>query len=135
MFVDPSKMTVGDLLGTIRDGAFVLGLVFGVWKARGAIQPAIDFFKDAKATMVRGREHMDTMEQGMADLQSGLALVLTNHLPHIQREMTGIKKHHMRLTDTLATAAGVSMSEENSPETIVEAAEESSSVAPETVEV
>jgi len=128
MFVDPSKMTVGDLLGSLRDGVFVLGLILGVWKARGAIQPAIEFFKDAKATMVRGRQHMDTMENGMADLQAGFALILTNHLPHIQKEMAGIKKHHIRLTDVLATA-GMLVSEEDSSEIEVEAAAEPEATA------
>jgi hypothetical protein len=131
MFLNPSTMTVGDLRSTVRDGAFILGLIFGVWKARGAIQPAIDFFKDAKATMVRGREHMDVMEQGMADLQTGLALVLTNHLPHMQKEMKRMTKRHVRLTDMLA-AAGISMSEE-SPEEVVLAAEEPALAVPEAV--
>jgi hypothetical protein len=128
MFVNPNTMTVGDLLSTIRDGAFILGLIFGVWKARGAIQPAIDFFKDAKNTMVRGRKHMEIMEEGLAELQTGMAVILTNHLPHMQKDMAKMVRRHGHITDMLALA-DMPVAEESNPEVIEVAAAEPASEA------
>jgi len=80
-------MTVGELVATIRDASFIIGvLVFG-WKVRDFIQPMIDFFKEAKATMERANVHMDAMERNVHTL-------MTNHLAHIGADLHSMSGNH-----------------------------------------
>jgi hypothetical protein len=81
------NMTVGELVATIRDASFIVGiLVFG-WKARDIIQPLIDFFKEAKATMSRANKHMTIMERNVS-------LLMSNHLKHIAADLHTISGNH-----------------------------------------
>jgi len=80
-------MTVGDIVATIRDASFIIGvLVFG-WKARDFVQPMIDFFKEAKSTMERANIHMDAMERNIHTL-------MTNHLAHIGADLHSMSGSH-----------------------------------------
>jgi hypothetical protein len=81
------NMTVGDIVATIRDASFIIGvLVFG-WKARDFVQPMIDFFKEAKSTMERANIHMDAMERNIHTL-------MTNHLAHIGADLHSMSGSH-----------------------------------------
>ena len=121
--MNPGSMTLNDLLGSIRDGLLVIGLFVMVWKARGAIQPAIDFFKDAKDTMTRAREHMDIVEAGLSDLQNGMVTIMDNHLPHLQKGIDHIGKRHAHTSDVVYLAAP----EEVADSVVVETAQEETS--------
>jgi hypothetical protein len=80
-------MTVGELVATIRDASFIIGvLVFG-WKVRDFVQPMIDFFKEAKQTMERANIHMNTMERNVHTL-------MTNHLFHIGADLHSMSGNH-----------------------------------------
>lgn len=81
-------MTVGELVATIRDASFIVGvLVFG-WKIRDFIQPMIDFFKEAKATMERANKHMDAMELN-------IRVLMSNHLKHIAADLHTMSGNHV----------------------------------------
>lgn len=116
--LDPSKMTVSDLFTTVRDIAFFTGFIIAIWKARGAVQPAIDFFKDAKVTMVRAREHMDKVEEGLGELQDGVAVLLANHLPHLQHRLDHIYKQHQHLQKHLRISDIIAESDFPGAETV-----------------
>ena len=73
-------MTVGELFSTLRDAGFFVGLCVVGWKARGLIQPLINFFE-------RAQKHMDVVEVGVGNLQTGMNTLLTNHLSHIEQDL------------------------------------------------
>ena len=80
MFDPASTVTLGQVISNLKDGAFVVGIVVLGWKARGLVQPAIDFFN-------RAVKHMDVMEQGVGSLQIGMNTLLSNHLSHIEEDL------------------------------------------------
>lgn len=75
--LDPSApVSVGQLISTLKDGAFLIGICVAGWKARGIVQPAIDFFNKAS-------KHMEKMEH-FADT------VMSNHLVHMESDLRTI---------------------------------------------
>jgi hypothetical protein len=76
---DPTKLTIGELASSLRDLGFFVTLCIGGWKARALVQPAIDFFQDARQFMKRGNKHMLKMETSMN-------MLLTNHLSHLKNK-------------------------------------------------
>ncbi len=82
---DPGGMTLGQVSSTIRDFSIVGVLIVGVWKARGVYEDISDVFE-------RFTTHMDTMEDGMAKL-------LTNHLAHIERDLSSMAQRQVRASD------------------------------------
>lgn len=75
-----SQMTIGELISTIRDTVFILGVPYLGWKARSWIQPAIDFFK-------RANSFFDLSEAHIRRVESGMRVLLNNHLSHIQSDL------------------------------------------------
>jgi hypothetical protein len=75
-----STMTVAELVSTLRDAGFFIGLCVVGWKARGLIQPLVDFF-------TRAQKHMDVMEAAATSLQTGMTTLLSNHLSHIESDL------------------------------------------------
>jgi hypothetical protein len=69
-------MTLGELVSTLKDGAFLVGILLAGWKARGLVQPMIDFFR-------RALSFMDSTETKLGRLDSGMNMLLTNHLSHL----------------------------------------------------
>lgn len=82
---DPSAVTLGQVSSTIRDLSIVAVLVSVTWKARGMFESVTDFFE-------RTTKHMDTMEAGMNKL-------LTNHLAHIEADLSKMAHRQVRATD------------------------------------
>lgn len=74
------QMSVGELVSTLKDIGFFVAFVIAGWKARAIVQPAIDFFVTAKATMERANEHFVIVEEGLETL-------LTNHVAHIEADI------------------------------------------------
>lgn len=70
MFADPN-LEVTTILGWLREVTIITGVVIFGWKARGALQPAIDFVDDIRAFMLESREFMKVVQ--------------TNHLKHIEQ--------------------------------------------------
>lgn len=75
-----SQMTVGELLSSLRDTIFIFGVPYLGWKARGWVQPGIDFFKRANKFFDLGEAHIRRVE-------SGMQVLLNNHLSHIQSDL------------------------------------------------
>lgn len=83
-----SQMPVGEVISSIRDITFVLGILYTGWKARAWVQPIITFFDNANAFMV--------------DTRKDLQMLLNNHLTHIEadlRHMSG-RHEHVDLIDS-----------------------------------
>ena len=78
---DSSKMTVSEAISALRDASFLVGMVVFGWKGRGWIQPVFDFFHNGTEFMKESRLHQQTMEHQMD-------LLLTNHLKHIDENLT-----------------------------------------------
>ena len=74
-----TQMTIGELASSIRDATIIAATILVGWKARGWIQPCLDFFKKADT-------FMDSMTLGMN-------ILLTNHLPHLQKDLKNVCKH------------------------------------------
>lgn len=75
--LDPqAPVSIGQLVSTLKDGAFLVGICVAGWKARSIIQPGIEFFKRCNA-------HMDTMEHGMK-------VILENHLSHMENDLRSL---------------------------------------------
>lgn len=81
---DPASLTLGQVSSALRDFAIVGVLVGGAWKARGIFEGGKNFFQ-------RLTTHMDVMEKGMSTL-------LTNHLPHMEKELKSIAHRQVRAT-------------------------------------
>lgn len=75
-----APLTVAQMIGELRDGAFILGLGLVGWKARSWFQPVVEFSK-------RLVNHMDTMEDGMADMRGDMKILLNNHVAHMERDL------------------------------------------------
>ena len=82
---DPSAVTIGQVSSTVRDLSIVAVLVSVSWKARGMYETVTDFFE-------RTTKHMDVMESGMKTL-------LTNHLAHIEADLSKMAHRQVRATD------------------------------------
>lgn len=80
MFDPSSTVTLGQTISTLKDGAFIVGIVVLGWKARGLVQPLIDFF-------ARAKQHMEIMETGMTGLRIDVTTLLNNHLSHIEQDL------------------------------------------------
>ena len=75
-----SQMSVGELLSSLRDITLILSMLTIGWKARAWIQPGIDFFKRANKFFDLGEAHIQRVE-------SGMQILLNNHLSHIQSDL------------------------------------------------
>jgi len=84
-----SQMQVGELISTIRDAVFILGVPYLGWRARAWVQPGIDFFKRANKFFELGETHMQKVEAGMQ-------VLLNNHLSHIQSDLGHISGREPR---------------------------------------
>lgn len=89
MFDPASTVTLGQVISNLKDGAFIIGIVVLGWKARGIVQPLINFFEAST-------KHMLVMEQGIILLQTGMNTLLTNHLPHLEQELKAISSRRTR---------------------------------------
>jgi hypothetical protein len=85
MMFDPAALTLGQVSSALRDFTVVGVLLTIAWKTRGLYEEAKDFFN-------RLTTHMDVMETGMNTL-------LTNHLFHIEKELTEMRRRQIRATD------------------------------------
>lgn len=89
--IDFSVVTVSQLLSGARDIVLIVGTLGIGWKLRAWVQPGIDFFKEVKSHLVKSSAHMQTMERQMA-------LLLSNHLAHIEADLKSLSG---RTTDEL----------------------------------
>lgn len=78
--MDPSALTVGQVLSDLRDISLILGMLALVWKARGAFDAVCNFTK-------RITEHMDSMDLFAKDMKQALSSIVNNHLRHIEYDM------------------------------------------------
>jgi hypothetical protein len=102
--VDLSKVSLGDVIQYARDGAVIVSiLVFG-WKARAFIQPAIDFFEEAKATMERANKHFTIVEERFE-------LLMENHLKHISQDLAHLSGRNTSETSAEQKPVGKSAGE------------------------
>jgi hypothetical protein len=83
--VDVSALTIGQISSSLRDFAFVGGVITVVWKGRGVYETVKGFFQ-------RTVEHMDKMEEGMQSL-------LSNHLFHIEKDLRNMASRQVRATE------------------------------------
>jgi hypothetical protein len=79
-----SGMTVGEVISSLRDISVIVGIAVFGWKARSWFQPVIEFFSELKQFIVRANQHMTLVEQGMA-------VLLENHMAHIQKSVEEIQ--------------------------------------------
>lgn len=82
-------------LAELRDLALIVTICFSGWKARGTVQPIIEFFKKAN-------NHMTVMEQGMTALTSDMNILLTNHLRHIEGDLRTISGRGQSIGESVA---------------------------------
>lgn len=80
---DPSSITLGQASSFVRDFAIVGTLLTVTWKARGVYETVTQFF-------TRTMKHMDVVEAGISTL-------LTNHLAHIEEQLTQMSKNQERV--------------------------------------
>lgn len=73
-------LPIQQVIASFRDGAIIVAICTIGWKARALYQVAKDFFK-------RSLEHMDKVEKGMNAMESGMSILLDNHLTHIQADL------------------------------------------------
>lgn len=78
---DPAQVTLGQVSSTIRDLAIIVAVLKVAWSARGMYGEAMDFIKRLKRFMVR-------MEKNTKATNAKLDLLLSNHLPHLQAELS-----------------------------------------------
>jgi hypothetical protein len=75
-----SQMSVGEFISSIRDIIFIFGTLTVGWKVRSWVQPVFDFFK-------RTNEFFDLSEAHIKRVESGMQVLLNNHLSHIQSDL------------------------------------------------
>lgn len=85
MFDPSSTVTIGQVVSTLKDGAFFVGILIFGWKARALFEPVLRFF-------TRVNVHMDTMEHGMS-------VILNNHLNHIEADLKAISGRRHAYSD------------------------------------
>ncbi len=73
-------LTVAQVIGELRDGAFIVGLAICGWKARSWFQPVKEFF-------IRVVDHMDIMESGMDAMRGDMRTLLHNHVAHMEQDL------------------------------------------------
>lgn len=83
MSLDVSSASVENLISTLKDLGFFVGILVVGWKSRALIQPAIDFFSTAKSTMSRLDRHMLFMETSVNAL-------VGNHMAHIEADVAAL---------------------------------------------
>jgi hypothetical protein len=83
------QMSVGEAISSLRDIVFILGILLFGWKIRGWVQPGIDFFKRANRFFDIGEQHIQRVE-------SGMQMLLNNHLTHIQSDLGHISGRSRR---------------------------------------
>lgn len=93
---NPGALTLDELSSVLRNLTLVATLVIIGWKGRSWVQPAIDFFKEAKEFFLRANQHMLTMEKQMATL-------LDNHLSHLKNENRGLDTQSKEITAAIAS--------------------------------
>jgi len=93
--LSPSTMTVAELVSTLKDAGFFIGFCIAGWKARGLVQPLINFFE-------RAQKHMEVMETGVSSLQTGMNTLLTNHLSHIEQDLKTLSGRKDNFVHSLA---------------------------------
>ena len=84
-----SQMNVGELISSLRDLIFILGMLTVGWKVRAWVQPVIDFFH-------RANEFFDRSEVHIQRVESGMQMLLNNHLSHIQSDLGHISGREVR---------------------------------------
>jgi len=89
MSIPISQMNVGELISSLRDVVFILGMLTVGWKVRSWVQPVIDFFHRANEFFDRSEEHIQRVE-------SGMQMLLNNHLSHIQSDLGHISGREVR---------------------------------------
>jgi hypothetical protein len=87
MFDPAGTVTLGQIISSLKDLGFIVGTCILGWKARSLVQPAIDFFK-------RAQTHMETMENGVGALQTGMNTLLNNHLSHMESDLKLLSGRH-----------------------------------------
>lgn len=84
-----SQMTLGELLSNLRDITVILGTLTIGWKLRSWLQPLYDFFKRANKFFELSESHIQRVE-------SGMQVLLNNHLSHIQSDLGHISGREPR---------------------------------------
>jgi hypothetical protein len=92
-----TQMTVGEALSSIRDIALICGMVIAGWKARSWIQPFLDTVKKANKFFDAGEKHMQIVE-------SGMQMLLNNHLHHIESDLGHISGRQVRVSEIASVA-------------------------------
>jgi hypothetical protein len=80
---DTQVNSLGQIISTLRDAGFFVGILVVGWNARSLFQPVKDFFQ-------RASKHMDNVEAGMVSIQGDMKILLNNHLSHIEADMKHI---------------------------------------------
>ena len=83
MYDPQTTVNLGQIISTLRDAGFLVGILVVGWNARGLFQPIKDFFQ-------RASKHMDNVEAGMTSIQGDMKILLNNHLSHIESDMKHI---------------------------------------------
>jgi hypothetical protein len=84
-----SEMNVGELISNLRDITITVATLTIGWKARSWIQPIVEFFK-------RANEFFDRSEAHIQKVESGMQVLLNNHLSHIQSDLGHISGRELR---------------------------------------
>jgi hypothetical protein len=84
MYFDPAGITLGQMASTLRDFTVVGFLLASAWRLRGAWELGKKFFE-------RWTSHMNRMETGMD-------VLLHNHLRHIQDDLSKMTHRQVRAT-------------------------------------
>ena len=75
-----NQLPLGEVISSLRDIVFILGVLTIGWKIRSWIQPIIEFFERANEFFDRSEAHIERVE-------SGMKVLLNNHLSHIQSDL------------------------------------------------
>jgi hypothetical protein len=84
-----SQLPLGEVISSLRDVIFILGVLTIGWKIRAWLQPVIEFFKRANEFFDRSEAHIDKVE-------SGMQVLLNNHLSHIQSDLGHLSGREIR---------------------------------------
>jgi hypothetical protein len=76
-------VTLAQAVSVARDISFVAGVLVMGYKVRGWIQPAVEFFSDA-------RKFMTDMDVSVKKIDGAVNLLLTNHLTHVDQKLDKI---------------------------------------------
>jgi len=78
--LDPTKITVGQVISGLKDIGFLFGLLVVGWKFRTALEPMI-------AVIKRLPNHLDRVEDFMFKTNNNFDVLMTNHIKHMEADL------------------------------------------------